>query len=83
MFTRYIILGSLLFSHIEPWSFEQAGQFAIMTLLTIGYGDIVPLSFWGRLVTILYTIVGLTLAGFYILSFQDIVIANQGNCNIF
>jgi hypothetical protein len=73
LFVMYIIFGSFLFSHLEPWTFERAGAFCLMTLLTIGYGDIVPITFWGRMSMILYTIFGLALAGFYIVSFEDVI----------
>ncbi len=64
LFISYIVLGSCIFSVLEKWNFERAGQFCLMTLLTIGYGDIVPQTFWGRLTMIIYTIFGLCLAGF-------------------
>jgi hypothetical protein len=73
LFVLYIIFGSILFSHLEPWTFERAGAFCLMTLLTIGYGDIVPITFWGRMSMILYTIFGLALAGFFIVSFEDVI----------
>ncbi|KAI8898635.1 hypothetical protein BC833DRAFT_421653 [Globomyces pollinis-pini] len=58
---------------LEHWSFERAGEFCLMTLLTIGYGNIVPKTFYGRLVMIVYTSVGLIVAGFFVLTFEDVV----------
>ncbi|KAJ2997120.1 hypothetical protein HDV02_005861 [Globomyces sp. JEL0801] len=59
IFNWYIIIGAFAFMFLEHWSFERAGEFCLMTLLTIGYGNIVPKTFYGRLVMIVYTSVGL------------------------
>ena len=45
-----------------------------MTLLTIGYGNIVPATFWGRFFMIFYTSVGLCVAGFFIIAVEDVII---------
>ncbi|KAJ3309936.1 hypothetical protein HDV04_005505 [Boothiomyces sp. JEL0838] len=64
-------------SLLQDWTYEKAGEFCIMTLLTIGYGNIVPKTFGGRLFMILYTTFGLCVAGFYILAYESIVIGES------
>ncbi|CAF4943002.1 unnamed protein product [Pieris macdunnoughi] len=45
----------------EKWSILQAVFFASTVLTTIGYGNIVPETFWGRLFCIIYALVGIPL----------------------
>ncbi|KAJ3257167.1 Potassium channel [Boothiomyces macroporosus] len=77
VFVWYILFGSMVFTLLEDWTYEKAGEFCIMTLLTIGYGNIVPKTFGGRLFMILYTTFGLCVAGFYILAYESIVIGES------
>ncbi|XP_063234593.1 TWiK family of potassium channels protein 7 [Bacillus rossius redtenbacheri] len=43
------------------WSFVQAVFFASTVLTTIGYGNIVPVTFWGRAFCVVFALVGLPL----------------------
>ncbi|XP_072941938.1 TWiK family of potassium channels protein 7 [Epargyreus clarus] len=45
----------------EKWSTLQAVFFASTVLTTIGYGNIVPETFWGRLFCMIYALVGIPL----------------------
>ncbi|XP_045492601.1 TWiK family of potassium channels protein 9 [Colias croceus] len=45
----------------EKWSILQAVFFSSTVLTTIGYGNIVPETFWGRLFCIIYALVGIPL----------------------
>ncbi|XP_049864940.1 TWiK family of potassium channels protein 7-like [Pectinophora gossypiella] len=45
----------------EKWSILQAVFFSSTVLTTIGYGNIVPETFWGRLFCIAYALVGIPL----------------------
>ncbi|XP_041973173.1 TWiK family of potassium channels protein 7 isoform X1 [Aricia agestis] len=45
----------------EKWSILQAVFFSSTVLTTIGYGNIVPVTFWGRLFCIAYALVGIPL----------------------
>ncbi|VVC91623.1 unnamed protein product [Leptidea sinapis] len=45
----------------EKWSILQAVFFASTVLTTIGYGNIVPETFWGRLFCIAYALIGIPL----------------------
>ncbi|KAK6620151.1 hypothetical protein RUM44_006551 [Polyplax serrata] len=43
------------------WSFPESAFFASTVLTTIGYGNTVPNTFWGRLFCILFALVGIPL----------------------
>ncbi|XP_055524132.1 TWiK family of potassium channels protein 7 [Wyeomyia smithii] len=45
----------------EKWSILQAVFFASTVLTTIGYGNIVPVTLWGRIFCILYALIGIPL----------------------
>jgi len=47
-FMIYILLGALVFSHIEGWKYLDGVYWADVTLLTIGFGDFKPMSRLGR-----------------------------------
>lgn len=57
----HLLIGSLVFSYIEGWSFVDSLYYCSVTVLTIGYGDFVPKSNAGKVCMIVYIIVGLSL----------------------
>ena len=74
IYLRYIAFGAGFFCYFEKWRFEIAAQFCLMTLLTIGYGNIVPITFAGRLFMIFYTMLGFLVAGFFLIAVVDVLI---------
>jgi len=57
----YIIAIALIIFQVEPDlfnSFFDAIYWAVVSITTIGYGDISPVSTWGRVITILSALVG-------------------------
>lgn len=61
-----IVVGSVVFWLVEGWSFLDAVYFSIITLSTVGYGDLAPQTTLGKLFTILYVLVGVGLLGSFI-----------------
>jgi voltage-gated potassium channel len=53
-----IVLGTLGFHLVEGWPVFDAFYMAIMTLSTVGYGEVHPLSFKGRLFASFLMLVG-------------------------
>ncbi|XP_069949679.1 TWiK family of potassium channels protein 7-like isoform X2 [Cherax quadricarinatus] len=54
------------------WTYPKAIFFTITTIASIGYGNVVPKTFMGRLVTILYSVVGIPML--------LVALANVGEC---
>ena len=55
-----LLFGATLFYiKIEGWSFIDALYFSVMTMSTIGYGDLVPTTTLSKLFTIIYAILSI------------------------
>lgn len=58
----YILISALVIFNVEPESFEtffDAVYWATVSLTTVGYGDIYPVSTLGRIITMLSAILGI------------------------
>uniref|UniRef100_A0A182NN88 Potassium channel domain-containing protein n=1 Tax=Anopheles dirus TaxID=7168 RepID=A0A182NN88_9DIPT len=56
-----------------PWSFSGAFLYSLTVITTIGYGNIVPRTEWGKIATIFYTIIGMPLFLLYLSNIGDIL----------
>ena len=56
-----IALGTVFYSFHEDWSALDALYFTMMTLMTIGYGDLVPTTALSKAFTVLYAMIGIGL----------------------
>ena len=60
----YIFVAALVVFSVEPDSFDnffEAIYWACVSLTTVGYGDIYPISTAGRVVTMLSSIMGIAI----------------------
>lgn len=62
-------IGTVVYHYVEGWSWIDSLYFSVITLTTVGYGDFHPTTDAGKLFTIFYIIVGLSI----ILSFINTV----------
>jgi hypothetical protein len=53
-----VMAGGFFYARVEGWTFFQGIYFSVITLGTVGYGDLAPVTFAGRLFTIFYVLVG-------------------------
>ncbi|AHY45818.1 Ion channel [Rubrobacter radiotolerans] len=61
--------GTIFYHNVEGWTYFDAFYFSVITLTTVGYGDLVPTTTYGRLFTVFYIFLGIGL----ILAFIDAV----------
>lgn len=54
-----IALATVVFWLLEDWSLLQAAFFAVSTISTVGYGDVVPQTVAGKIFCMVYVVVGL------------------------
>ena len=58
-----ILFGSATFYHfVEEWNYIDALYFSAATMTTVGYGDITPKTFSGKLFTIFFVFTGVGIA---------------------
>lgn len=56
-----VIIGALLYSWLEGWSFFDSVYFVIITLTTIGYGDMYPTKQITKILTIFFALNGVVI----------------------
>lgn len=56
-----IAFASVVYHYVEGWRWIDAVYFSVITVATVGYGDIAPQTDIGKLFTILYIFCGLGL----------------------
>jgi len=63
-----IAIGTAFYARVEGWRMLDALYFTIITLTTVGYGDFAPKTDAGKIFTMVYIFVGISLiSGFIIL----------------
>ena len=67
LFVLVILLGSLVYQGVENWSYLDSVYFLVVTMTTIGYGDIVPVTSAGKIITIFTSFFGIAMV-FYLIS---------------
>ena len=54
-----IVGGTVFFRHVEKWSWIDSYFFAVVTLSTVGYGNVVPETNAGKIGTTIFIFLGL------------------------
>lgn len=66
----FIFVGGALFQSLEGWSLLESCYFSAMTLMSIGFGDFLPTSFYSRLAASIFILLGLGVASSFIALLQ-------------
>lgn len=59
-----IVIGTAGYAIIEGWSFVDALYATIITITTVGYGDMVPATTGGRIFAIIFTLFAISAVGY-------------------
>jgi hypothetical protein len=52
--------GTTFYRHVEGWSWLDSLYFCVVTLATVGYGDLSPTTSLAKVFTIIYIFIGLS-----------------------
>jgi len=58
-----MMAGAVVIAGVEQMPIEEAVYFALVTGLTIGYGDIVPMTTFGRIISVVLGFIGVLYTG--------------------
>jgi voltage-gated potassium channel Kch len=56
-----LVIGTVAFHLLEKWTWVQSFYFSVITLTTVGYGDIYPTTDLSRIFTALYILSGVAI----------------------
>jgi voltage-gated potassium channel len=68
------LIGTLWYSLVEGWAWEDAAYMTVITLATVGYGETHPLGSRGRLFTIALILLGVINIGYIVNRFTEAII---------
>ncbi len=69
-----LLIGTLWYSLVEGWSWEDAAYMTVITLATVGYSETHPLGSRGRLFTIALILLGVMNIGYIVNRFTEAII---------
>jgi voltage-gated potassium channel len=65
-FVAVVLIGTIFFHIIEKWDWLDSIYFVIVTIATVGYGNLVPVTDVGKIGNIILIIVGIGIFGVFV-----------------
>ena len=56
-----VAVGTVVYRYIEDWSWVDSFYFSVITVTTVGFGDLTPTTDGGKLFTVFYIIMGISI----------------------
>lgn len=69
-----LLIGTGFYTVVEHWHPLDAAYFSIVTLATVGYGDLTPRTDLGKLFTMVYIVAGLGVLGTFVATITKVSI---------
>ena len=61
-----VTVGTVVYRYIEDWSWVDSFYFSVVTVTTVGFGDLTPTTDGGKLFTVLYIVIGISIIATYL-----------------
>ncbi|RKP23988.1 hypothetical protein SYNPS1DRAFT_23917 [Syncephalis pseudoplumigaleata] len=74
--TLWWSLGSIAFMYLEKWSFLSSLFFTLVTMSTVGFGNMAPTTMGSKLACVVLAVVGVSLLGMLVNSFATMILDN-------
>jgi hypothetical protein len=71
-----LLTGTIVYHRVEGWSWTDSFYFCVVTLATVGYGDLVPEQPIAKIFTTVYILIGLG----FLATFVNLL-AKKDGCN--
>ena len=71
MLTVIYLISIVAFHNLEGWTWEDSLYFTTSTITTVGYGDLTPHTYYGRLFTVPLMLIGVGVGLYVIYAVQD------------
>ncbi|KAH8120674.1 voltage-gated potassium channel [Phellopilus nigrolimitatus] len=73
-FMTFWVIGALIFSQIESWTYGQGLYFCYVFFFSIGYGDYTPVTPAGRVVFVIYSLIAVPImTSFAVQTIQNLI----------
>lgn len=69
VFFLLVLFGTVFYHYAENWSIVDAMYFSVITMATVGFGDLYPTTELSKIFTMVYVLVGV---GFFLYLFSSI-----------
>ena len=69
--------GAMGYMHLEGWAFREALHMTVITLSTVGFAEVHPLSPGGEWFTIPFIALGFAVAGFAVASITAFIVQGE------
>jgi len=66
IFIALIFVGGNAYHYVEGWSYLDSFYFTVVTVTTIGYGDLAPVTDTGKIFTMFYCFLGILMVFYFI-----------------
>lgn len=61
-----LFIGTIFYMSVEKWRFIDSLFFCVVTLATVGYGNLVPTTDVSKIFTMIYIVIGISIFLFFV-----------------